>query len=385
VAQSFTFGPQVRNQLSLVVALVARAMSRCSSQKKAVPMSKKVAKEHWGTTSDGESAELYTLTNPNGAEVRVATYGGTVVSLRVPDRSGVTADVVAGFDRFEEYLKPPPYFGSIIGRYGNRIGKGRFLLNGSMYLLAQNDGENHLHGGIRGFDKRVWEARPVSQQCLELTYFSKDAEEGYPGNLSTSVSYTLTDANDLQIEYTASTDEDTVVNLTSHGYFNLAGEGDILGHEVLIHADRFTPVDEGLIPTGELAPVAGTPFDFRAATTIGERIEQKSEQLLLGGGYDHNWVLNRSGIGLEAAARVTEPKSGRVMEVLTTEPGLQFYSGNFLNGTLTGKGRTYNRRSAFCMETQHFPDSPNKPHFPSTVLRRGATYRSTTVYRFFTI
>ena len=342
----------------------------------------KAPKISWGKTPGGESVDLYTLSNAKGSEARIMNYGGVVVSLRVPDRSGAMADVVAGFDRFEDYLKPPPYFGAIIGRYGNRIGKARFSLDGMEYVLARNDGENHLHGGLRGFDKRLWTAKPLSSQSLELTYLSRDGEEGYPGNLAATVTYTLTDANELKIEYSATTDKDTVVNLTNHSYFNLAGEGGILGHEVVIYADRFTPVDRGLIPTGQLKDVARTPFDFRTARTIGERIERNDEQLIFGRGYDHNWVLNRSGSGLETAAKVTDPKSGRVMEVLTTEPGLQFYTGNFLDGTLNGKGRAYTQRSAFCMETQHFPDSPNKPGFPSTVLRAGGRYQTTTVYRF---
>ena len=347
--------------------------------------SQKSAKISWGKTSDGEPVDLYTLTNAKGAEARIATYGGVVVSLKVPDRSGAIGDIVAGFDNLEGYLKPPPYFGAIIGRYGNRIGKARFSLDGMEYTLAKNDGENSLHGGLRGFDKRVWTVKAASPQSLELSYLSKDGEEGYPGNLLATVTYTLTDANELKIDYSATTDKDTVVNLTNHSYFNLAGEGDILEHQVTINADRFTPVDRGLIPTGELKNVAGTPFDFRTPKTIGERIEQKDEQLIFGHGYDHNWVLNRSGADLELAAKVLDPKSGRVMQVLTMEPGLQFYTGNFLDGTLQGKGRIYTRRSAFCMETQHFPDSPNKPDFPSTVLRRGEKYQTTTVYRFSTM
>lgn len=338
----------------------------------------------WGKTPDGRDVELYTLKNARGAEARIMNYGGVVVSLKVPDRQGTMGDIVAGFDKYDDYLKPPPYFGAIIGRYGNRIGNARFRLDGVEYVLAKNDGPNQLHGGTRGFDKRLWQASLLSPQSLELKYLSKDGEEGYPGNLTATVRYTLTDANELKIEYSAVTDKDTVVNLTNHSYFNLAGEGDILNHEVWINADRFTPVDRGLIPTGELKSVAGTPFDFRKATAIGARIGEKDQQLTFAGGYDHNWVLNRTGSGLELAARVVEPKSGRVMEVLTTEPGLQFYTGNFLDGTLKGKGRTYTRRSAFCMETQHFPDSPNKPAFPSTVLKPGSTYQSTTVYRFST-
>lgn len=343
------------------------------------------AKTVWGKTPDGQDAEIYTLRNKRGAEARIMTYGGVLVSLKVPDRQGKPGDVVAGFDKFEDYLKPPPYFGAIIGRYGNRIRNARFSLNGVQYVLTKNDGPNQLHGGLRGFDKRLWQATLLTPQSLELKYRSKDGEEGYPGNLSATVRYTLSDANELKIEYSAVTDKDTVVNLTNHSYFNLAGDGDILAHEVWIHAGRFTPVDKGLIPTGELKSVAGTPFDFRKATAVGARIEQKDQQLAFAGGYDHNWVLDRGGNGLEIAARVIERKSGRVMEVLTTEPGLQFYTGNFLDGSLKGKGRTYTRRSAFCMETQHFPDSPNKPAFPSTVLKPGTTYRSTTVYRFSTL
>jgi len=360
------------------------AILGCSSQEvPSVPAASK--KISWGMTPEGQPVELYTLTNAKGSEARIMTYGGVVVSLKVPDRSGALGDVVAGFDNLEGYLTPPPYFGALIGRYGNRIGGGQFSLDGMVYHLAKNDGANHLHGGVRGFDKRLWSAKQLSPQSLELSYLSKDGEEGYPGNLSANVTYTLTDAQELRIDYLATTDKETVVNLTNHSYFNLAGEGDILAHQVMIHADRYTPVDKGLIPTGELKSVAGTPFDFQMAKAIGERIEQKDEQLMFGHGYDHNWVLNRTGSGLETAAKVTDPKSGRVMEVLTTEPGLQFYTGNFLDGTLKGKGRVYTRRSAFCMETQHFPDSPNKPAFPSTVLKPGETYRTTTVYRFSTI
>jgi aldose 1-epimerase len=363
-------------------ALFVLVLGGCSSPKGTPVTLQTAAKTSWGKTPDGAGVDLYTLTNSKGAEARIATYGGVVVSLRVPDRTGTLGDVVAGFDSLDGYLTPPPYFGAIIGRYGNRIAGGRFSLNGVEYTLARNDGGNHLHGGVRGFDKQVWTAKPLSPGSLELTYLSKDGEEGYPGNLSATVTYTLTDANELKIDYAATTDKETVVNLTNHSYFNLTGAGDILGHEVVIHADRFTPVGKGLIPTGELRSVEGTPLDFRTAKTIGERIEQKDPQLIFGRGYDHNWVLNRSGSGLELAAKVTDPKSGRVMEILTTEPGLQFYTGNFLDGTLKGKGRTYDRRSAFCMETQHFPDSPNKPAFPSAVLKPGGKYQTTTVYRF---
>lgn len=348
--------------------------------------SKKEPRE-FGKLPSGEAVELYTLTNAKGVEADISTYGGVVVSLKVPGRSGALGDIVLGFDDFNGYLKPPPYFGAIVGRYGNRIAHAQFTLDGVVYKLAKNDGDNTLHGGNRGFDKVLWKAKPEGGQSLELTYLSKDGEEGYPGNLSVTVVYTLTDNNELKIDYTATTDKDTVLNLTNHSYFNLAGagEGDILGHQVTINADRFTPVDKGLIPTGELRSVAGTPFDFRQPHAIGERINANDEQIVLGGGYDHNFVLNRTGDGLSLAARVTDPKSGRVLEVLTTEPAVQFYTGNFLDGTIRGKGgKVYGRRSAFCLETQHYPDSPNHPDFPSTVLKPGAQYHTTTVYRFST-
>jgi aldose 1-epimerase len=378
--------PSVRLRiLPASVILPAIFMVRCTSATESGLPAPRASKTSWGRTADGESVELYTLTNQKNSEARITTYGGILVSLKVPDRAGALGDVVAGFDSLQGYLTPAPYFGAIIGRYGNRIAGARFSLNGVGYTLARNNGENHLHGGIRGFDKRVWTAKILSPQSLELTYTSRDGEEGYPGNLSVAVTYTLTDTNDLRIEYSATTDKETIVNLTHHSYFNLAGDGDVLAHEAVINADRFTPVDQGLIPTGELRSVAGTPFDFRGPKAIGERIEQKDEQLIFGGGYDHNWVLNRSGSGLESAAKVRDPKSGRVMEVLTTEPGLQFYTGNFLDGSLQGKGRVYTRRSAFCMETQHFPDSPNKPGFPSTVLKPGTRYETATVYRFSTL
>jgi aldose 1-epimerase len=341
----------------------------------------------FGQTPSGEAVDLYTLTNGMGMEVTISTYGGVVVSLKTPDRTGTLGDVVLGFDNFEGYLKPPPYFGAIVGRYGNRIAHGKFTLDGLEYTLAKNNGENSLHGGNRGFDKRLWKATHSNGHGLELTYLSKDGEEGYPGNLSTTVTYSLTDSNELRIDYSATTDRDTVLNLTNHSYFNLAGqgEGDVLGHQVMILADRFTPVDKTMIPTGELRSVEGTPFDFRQPHAIGERIDSADEQLVLGRGYDHNFVLNRAGSALELVARVTEPKTGRVLEVLTTEPGVQFYTANYLDGTLTGKGgRVYGPRSAFCLETQHFPDSPNQLEFPSVVLKPGGRYVTTTVYRFST-
>jgi aldose 1-epimerase len=345
-------------------------------------------KQLFGKTADGQEIDLYTLTNRNGVAIGIMNRGGTVVSIRVPDRNGKLGDVVLGFDSLDGYLKDNPFFGALVGRYGNRIAKGRFKLNGVEYKLAVNNGENHLHGGLQGFDKVVWNARDVSEgrlPRLELTYLSKDGEEGYPGNLSVVVVYSLTDANELRLDYSATTDKHTVVNLTNHTYFNLAGagEGDILGHELTLYADRFTPADKGLIPTGELRSVEGTPFDFRKAMAIGERIEAKDQQLQVGGGYDHNFVLNSGGGSLALAARVEEPKSGRVLEVLTTEPGVQFYTGNSLDGKLVGKGgKSYPKRSGFCLETQHFPDSPNHPKFPSTELKAGGKYQTATVYRF---
>lgn len=342
----------------------------------------------FGKLPSGEQVNLYTLRNPKGVEVGITNYGARVVSLKVPDRSGNFTDVVLGFDQLEGYLQENPYFGAIVGRYGNRIANGEFTLNGSKYKLARNNGQNALHGGVKGFDKVVWSASKVSTSDgpgVELKYLSKDGEEGYPGNLNVTVTYSLTAENGLRIEYGASTDKDTVLNVTNHSYFNLAGQGngDILDHQVMIDADKFTPVNAGLIPTGELRSVQGTPFDFRQPTAIGARINEKDQQLIFGQGYDHNFVLNRRGEGLALAARVTEPKSGRVMEVLTTQPGLQFYTGNFLDGTIHGKGgKVYGRRSAFCMETQHFPDSPNQHQFPSVVLKPGDRYHEITVYRF---
>ena len=348
----------------------------------------KVTKEGFGKTPDGQDADIYTLTNSGGAEVKITNYGGIVTSLRVPDRNGKLDDIVLGFDNLDAYLKGHPYFGAIIGRYGNRIAKGRFTLHGLEYKLAVNNGENHLHGGIKGFDKVVWNAKPrkvANGAALELTYLSKDGEEGYPGNLSVKVVYTLTNANELKIDYSATTDKDTVVNLTHHSYFNLAGQGngDILNHRLFVNAARFTPTDAGSIPTGELRSVRGTPFDFTRATTIGARINQDYEQLKFGKGYDHNFVLNGKIGTLRRVARVSESTSGRVMEVRTTEPGMQLYSGNFLDGTLTGKnGKVYQQRYGFCLETQHYPDSPNKPNFPNTVLRKGGRYHTITIYKF---
>jgi aldose 1-epimerase len=348
----------------------------------------KLTSTDFGRTGDGVNARIFTLTNKNGLEARITNYGGIVVSLKTPDRNGAMADVVLGFDTLAGYISSPsPYFGALIGRYGNRIGHARFTLDGVEYKLAANNGENSLHGGTHGFNEKIWTPRELPDGGLELTYLSKDGEEGYPGNLKTIVTYRLTDDNSLTIDYSATTDKDTVLNLTNHSYFNLkgAGQGDILGHMLTLTADRFTPVDAGLIPTGELRAVSGTPFDFTKSTAIGSRIERNDEQLKLGKGYDHNWVLNNfNKPGNSAlAARVVEPTSGRVMEVYTTQPGIQFYTGNFLDGTIKGKGgKAYRQRYGFCLETQHFPDSPNKPSFPSTVLKPNQKFHSTTVFKF---
>jgi len=344
-----------------------------------------VVKRVFGTMPDGRAVESFTLTNANGIEVTAIPYGAIITSLKTPDRSGQRGDIVLGFDSLDGYLKEHPYFGAIVGRYGNRIAGGRFTLDGQTYTLAKNNGPNHLHGGIKGFDKVLWEAAPIGSNGVVFSRTSADGEEGYPGNLKVRVTYTLTDKNELIVDYLATTDKATPVNLTQHSYFNLsAGKSeDILGHELTINADRYTPVDATLIPTGELASVQGTPFDFRKPVAIGKRIDADHPQLANGKGYDHNWVLNRTGSGLQIAARVADPASGRTLEVRTTEPGMQFYAGNFLDGTLKGKGgQVYKRRSGFCLETQHFPDSPNQPKFPSTTLKPGQEYRSQTVFTF---
>jgi aldose 1-epimerase len=353
------------------------------------PMSQTVATRPFGTTPDGAAVDLFTLTNANGIEVRAMTYGGIILSLRTPDREGVLGDIVLGFDQLQPYLDGTPYFGSIIGRYGNRIGGAQFSLDGETFALEANDGDNHLHGGGIGFDKVVWDGEAFENEAgvgVVFRYTSPDGEEGYPGNLAVEVTYTLTGEDELIVDYFATTDKPTPVNLTQHSYFNLkdAGASDILGHELTIAADGFTPVDASLIPTGEIAPVEGTPFDFTDPHTIGERIEADHPQIGLGGGYDHNWVLSGTQMdGMTLAARVHEPTTGRTMEILTTEPGIQFYSGNFLDGTLTGKGGVvYQHRAGFCLETQHYPDSPNKPGFPSTIVRPGDEYRTRTVFRF---
>lgn len=349
-----------------------------------------VTKTTTTSTYQGTPIETVTLKNKNGIELTAMNYGGIIMSLKVPDRAGHVADVVLGFDKPDSYWAdpPPPFFGAIIGRYGNRIAKGKFTLNGKTYTLATNNGPNSLHGGNKGFDKQLWTITTKDSpegSSATFTRTSPDGEEGYPGTLQARVTYTLTDKNELIIDYHATTDKATPVNLTQHTYWNLAGagSGDILGDVLTINADRYTPVDDTLIPTGELASVAGTPFDFRQPTPIGARIDQRNDQLKKGPGYDHNWVLNRKGSGLEFAARLTDPKSGRTLEISTTEPGLQFYSGNFLDGTYKGKGgAAYGKRSALCLETQHFPDSPNQPKFPSTILQPGKSYDSRTVFAF---
>jgi len=339
---------------------------------------------------EGKPIEMATLKNSHGVEVQAINYGAIITSLKVPDKAGKVADVVLGFGRLETYWTPPPppFFGAVVGRYGNRIAKGQFAIAGKTYKLATNNGPNHLHGGNRGFDKVVWDmaTKDTPQgSSIVFTRTSPDGEEGYPGNLHATVTYTLTEKNELVIEYRATTDKATPVNLTQHSYFNLAGEGsgDILGHQLTLNADRYTPVDDTLIPTGELAPVQGTPFDFRQATGIGARINSDNAQLKAGKGYDHNFVLNRKGAGLELAARLSDPKSGRTLEVATTEPGIQFYSGNFLDGTFKGKsGQAYAQRTGLCLETQHYPDSPNQAKFPSTILQPGKVYSSKTVWTF---
>ena len=371
--------------------MVGLFLAACSIPKEGAPETKAtVTSEVFGTTPDGE-ALIYTLTNSKGEEVRITNYGGIVVSLKAPDKDGNLGDVVLGFDKLEDYIEDSPYFGAIIGRYANRIAKAKFALGQDLYELAANDGENHLHGGIKGFDKVLWTAEgyvDYDGAVLRLDYMSEDGEEGYPGNLDTRVTYKWTDDSELQIEYRATTDKSTVVNLTNHSYFNLkdGGASSILDHELMINADRFTSVDEQSIPDGKIGLAAETPLDFLESTPIGKNIDADLNQLKFGKGYDLNYILNRRGEDLSLAARVTEPTTGRVMEVLTTEPGIQFYSGNFLNGSHIGKGGTaYEHRSGFCLETQHYPDSPNTEGFPSTVLTPGTTYQSKTVYRFSTV
>ncbi|HEY3405855.1 MAG TPA: aldose epimerase family protein [Ohtaekwangia sp.] len=374
-----------------LMALVV-LMSACKKEQKETTveppaLENTVTSSVFGTLADGKEVKLYTLKNKNGVEMSVINYGGIIVSLKAPDKQGNFADVVLGYDSLSQYVKSNPFFGALIGRYGNRIAKGKFSLDGKTYTLAANNGVNHLHGGPKGYDKVFWniEVLPDSSS-LKLTYASADGEEGYPGNLNAEVVYTLNDSNELRIDYKATTDKKTIVNLTQHTYFNLSGNGvnDILSHQLMMASDKFLPVDKTLIPTGELKAVAGSPFDFNTLTTIGTRINDKNEQLAFGGGYDHCWVLNNYTKGsVRKVAELYEPQSGRVVEVSTDEPGLQFYSGNFLDGTLTGKGGTvYKYRTGLCLETQHYPDSPNQPAFPSVVLNPGETYQTTTIYKF---
>ena len=376
--------------LSLVLLIGCQSNLTNKNEQPSGNMKAKISKATWGTLPNGTTIDIYTLTNKHGLEARITNYGGIVVSLLTPDKNGKMEDVVLGFETLDEYMKDSPYFGCIVGRFGNRIAKGQFELKGKTYPLAKNDGENHLHGGLKGFDKVVWEAVPDTssgEASLNLTYVSPDGEEGYPGNLEVRVVYSLTENDELKITYFATTDQQTPVNLTHHGYFNLTGgaKRDILSHELSINATGFLPVDSGLIPTGELRALNGTPFNFKTAKPIGNDINFDDIQLKLGKGFDHNWVLamHKPGGQPELAATVLEPESGRYMEVFTTEPGIQFYSGNFLDGTLKGKGGVvYQQRWGLCLETQHFPDSPNHLMYPSTTLVPGEHYSSTTIYKF---
>lgn len=382
----------VESRISLSAALFfALALCAAAPPRPAAAMNQNsragIEKRPFGKLADGTTVELYTLTNRNGVRAQITNYGGALVSLMVPDARGRMADVALGYDGPADYEADAFYMGTIAGRYANRIAGGRFKLGGVEYQLARNNGPNHLHGGVRGFNKVVWRARELRRAdgvAVELSYLSRDGEEGYPGNLSATITYVLTDKDELRIEYAATADKETIVNLTNHSYFNLAGAGagDVLGHVLRINADRFTPVDETSIPVGELKAVKGTPFDFTKPTAVGGRIDQDDEQLRRGRGYDHNFVLNKRGAELSLAAQVYEPTTGRAMEVWTTEPGLQLYTGNFLEGARGKGGEVYRMREGFCLEAQHFPDSPNRPAFPSTALRPGTRYTQTTVYKF---
>ena len=347
----------------------------------------KIEKRPFGKLANGTMVDLYTLTNSKKMQVQITNYGGVVVSLTTPDRQGAMADIVLGYDSPQGYEQDTSYFGALIGRYANRIARGRFKLNGVDYQLAQNNGVNHLHGGVRGFNKALWQARESRRSdgvALELSYVSKDGEEGYPGKITVTVTYVLTNENELRVEYSATTDKDTIINLTHHSYFNLkgAGSGDIRNHEIRINADAFTPVDATLIPTGEFRAVKGSPLNFTSSTAVGSRIDISDDQLILGKGYDHNFILNKKGGELSLAASVYEPTSGRTVEMWTTEPGMQFYTGNFLNNVSGKQGKVYKHRGGFCLEAQHFPDSPNQPEFPSTLLKPKQRYTQTTVYKF---
>ena len=375
----------MRFRLSAFLALVllcAVAQSRPFASESSVHM------ENFGTLPDGKLVQLYTLRNSHGMQVKLTNFGAITVSILVPDKKGHLADVVLGFDNLAGYLENKPYFGATVGRFANRIANGAFTLDGKRYSLPINNGPNSLHGGIKGFNKVVWSAKPLDNKTrpgVTFTYLSKDGEEGYPGDLTTTVTYTLNDSNELAIDYEATTDKPTPINLTNHSYFNLAGEGngDILGHVLMIPSQQFTPVDKNLIPIGKVATVKGTPLDFTKPTAVGERINDSYQQIVFAGGYDHNFVVGGNGKDLQLVGRMYEPVSGRVLEVLTTEPGMQFYSGNFLDGTVIGKhGHAYPKRSAFSVETQHYPDSPNHPEFPSTILRPGQKFHSKTVFKF---
>lgn len=374
--------------IALLLLFCAFAASLALSQASHAGNPGVTARTNFGRTSEGVEMHLYTISNKHGLEAQLTDFGATLVSLKTPDRNGKLADIVLGYDDVSGYEHGKNYFGGSIGRYGNRIALGKFTLNGTTYHLATNNGANHLHGGVRGYNKVAWEAKQISGHAVEFRYTSKDGEEGYPGEVAIKVVYTLNDKNELHIDYSADAapGKDTVINLTNHSYFNLSAnpQNTILEHTLKLNASRFTPVDGGLIPTGELRAVKGTPFDFTTATAIGARIGAEDEQLKLGKGYDHNFVIDRgTQHGLVNAAEVYEPTTGRVLEVETTEPGVQFYTGNFLDGADKGKdGQVYNFRSAFCLETQHYPDSPNHPEFPSTTLKGGGHYASTTVYRF---
>ncbi len=377
-----------RTRFPLSILLLTACMSRDKSASAVVAVPVTVSRAPFGVLPSGDSVHVFTMTNANGVELRALDYGGLVISLKTPDKTGALGDIVLGYDNIDGYLKSTPYFGAIVGRYGNRIAKGKFTIDAKAYSLPVNNGVNSLHGGLKGFDKVMWTAESSQDSTgahVVFSYVSKDGEEGYPGTLTARVTYTLTNANEFAIEYHATTDKATPINLTQHSYFNLAGRGDVLAHQLSLNADAYTPVDSTLIPTGVLQPVAGTPFDFRQPVAIGAHINDADAQLTIAGGYDHNFVINRAAgdTSIVHAARVVEPNSGRTLDVATTEPGIQLYTGNFLDGTITGKGgQVYQRRNGFCLETQHFPNSPNQPSFPSTILMPGATYHTRTVYTF---
>ena len=378
----------MRKSIYIFIALVACNQTGNNTKPDNSPEDIEIEERYYGQTLEGDTVTSYTLINTQGMTMEVINYGGIIVSLTAPDRAGKLQDVVLGFDSLQPYLHGNPFFGALVGRYGNRIAKGKFNLDGEEYALIQNNGENHLHGGTKGFDKVIWESQATDTPdgpMLQLSYTSAHMEEGYPGELSITVTYVLRNDNALQVDYTATTDRPTIVNLTQHTYFNLNPNSEtILDHELTLNADHYLPVDVGLIPIGSLKKVIGTPFDFLDAHTVGERINSDHPQLVIGGGYDHCWVLNGPEDDLKTAAVLFDPATGREMTVETTEPGVQFYSANFLNGSIKGKGKSYQKRAALCLETQHFPDSPNRPEYPSVRLDPGETYRTTTVFKFST-